>query len=97
MPENHLFFHAPRSHNTIGRICSRKFMHIYACRSRAVHDGHFDTTIKFGKEKISRSQFIARAQDLCLRSIRNILDEEKKQVPDRGSLILSGEVEEVNN
>ena len=73
-----------------------KFKDIYKCRSRAVHDGYVDTTVKFGKEKISRSKFITRAQDLCLRSIRNILDEEKKRVPDWDSLVLNGEVEEQN-
>ena len=72
-----------------------KFKHIYKCRSRAVHDGHVDTTVKFGEKKISRSKFITHAQDLCLRSITKILDEGK--FTDWDSLILGGEVEEVSS
>ena len=65
-----------------------KFKQIYNCRSKAVHAGHVDTTVKFGEEKISRSKFITHAQDLCLRSITKILD--KGKFTDWDSLILGG-------
>ena len=72
-----------------------KFKQIYNCRSKAVHAGLVDSTIKFGKEKIDRSTFITHAQDLCLQSIKQILDEGK--LTDWDSLILSGEIEEAAN
>ena len=72
-----------------------KFKQIYNCRSKAVHAGHVDTTVKFGEEKIGRSKFITHARDLCLRSITKILDEGK--FTDWDSLILGGEVEEVSS
>ena len=72
-----------------------KFKQIYNCRSKAVHAGHVDTTVKFGEEKIGRSKFITHARDLCLRSITKILDEGK--FTDWDSLILRGEVEEVSS
>ena len=72
-----------------------KFKQIYNCRSKAVHAGHVDTTVKFGEENISRSKFITHAQDLCLRSITKILD--KGKFTDWDSLILGGEVEEVSS
>ena len=72
-----------------------KFKQIYKCRSKAVHAGHVDTTVKFGKEKISMSKFITHAQDLCLRSIKKILD--KGKFTDWDSLILGGESEEVSS
>ena len=72
-----------------------KFKQIYKCRSKAVHAGHVDTTVKFGKEKISRSKFITHAQDLCLRSITKILD--KGKFTNWDSLILGGESEEVSS
>ena len=72
-----------------------KFKQIYKCRSKAVHAGHVDTTVKFGKEKISMSKFITHARDLCLRSIKKILD--KGKFTDWDSLILGGESEEVSS
>ena len=72
-----------------------KFKQIYNCRSKAVHAGHVDTTVKFGEEKISRSKFITHAQDLCLRSITKILD--KGKFTNWDSLILGGESEEVSS
>ena len=72
-----------------------KFKQIYRCRSKAVHEGHVDTTVKFGKEKISSSKLITHAQDLCLQSIKNILD--KPAFPDWDSLILGGEKEEADH
>ena len=72
-----------------------QFKDIYACRSRAVHDGHVAETVRFGKEKISRSKFIMHAQDLCLQSITKILEKEK--FTDWDSLILGGEVEAADN
>lgn len=72
-----------------------KFKQIYNCRSKAVHAGLVDTTIRFGEEKIDRPTFIAHAQDLCLQSIKKILDDGK--LTDWDSLILSGEIEEADN
>ena len=72
-----------------------QFKHIYACRSRAVHDGHVAETVRFGEEKISRSKFITHAQDLCLRSITKILG--KGKFTDWDSLILGGEVQAPDN
>ena len=72
-----------------------KFKQIYNCRSKAVHAGLVDTTIKFGGEKIDWRTFIAHAQDLCLQSIKKILDEGK--LTDWDSLILSGEIDEADN
>lgn len=72
-----------------------KFKQIYNCRSKTVHTGLVGTTVKFGKEKIGRSKFITHAQDLCLLSIKKILDEGR--FTDWDSLTLSGEVEEADN
>ena len=69
-----------------------KFKQIYNCRSKAVHAGHVDTTIKFGEEKIGRSKFIMHAQDLCRESILKIMED--GGFPDWDSLILGGESEE---
>ena len=72
-----------------------KFKQIYRCRSKAVHDGNVDMTVKIGVEKISMSKLITHAQDLCLRSITKILD--KGNFTDWDSLIIGGESEEVSS
>ena len=72
-----------------------KFEDIYRCRSNAVHNGQVDEKVRFGGERISRSEFIAQAQDLCRESIMKIIND--GGFPDWDSLILGGNVEEVSN
>ena len=71
----------------------KDFKEIYDWRSKAVHSGKLDQTVKFREDSIPVSDFIERAQDLCRESIIKILDDEK--FPDWNSLILGGEVEHV--
>ena len=68
-----------------------KFKQIYNCRSKAVHSGDLDPTVKFGEERMPISEFIEKAQDLCRESIMKVLENE--QFPDWNDLILGGEVE----
>ena len=63
-----------------------KFKQIYNCRSSAVHSGQVDQTVKFGKKRISVSDFIEKAQDLCRKSIKKILED--GEFPDWDNLIL---------
>ena len=64
----------------------KKFKQIYSGRSKAVHNGKLDQTVKFGEEHIPISEFIQRAQDLCRESILKIL--EAGEFPDWNDLIL---------
>ena len=68
-----------------------KFKQIYNCRSKAVHSGDLDPTVKFGEERIPISEFIEKAQDLCRESIIKIM--KKGRFPNWDSLILDGEAE----
>ncbi len=68
-----------------------KFGHIYRCRSKAVHSGKLEPTVKFGEESVPVSDFIEKAQDLCRQSILKILEDGK--FPDWNSLILGGAAE----
>ena len=72
-----------------------KFRQIYRCRSNAVHHGQLDETARFGEQNIPISGFIAKAQNLCRKSIKKILND--KRFPDRDywdSLIVGGEEEQ---
>ena len=64
----------------------KKFKQIYSGRSKAVHNGKLDQTVKFGEEHIPISEFIQRAQDLCRESIVKIL--EAGEFPEWNDLIL---------
>ena len=66
-----------------------KFEDIYKCRSNAVHGGNVGEKVKFGGEKIGRSEFIHQAQDLCRKSIVKILED--GEFPKWNSLILGGD------
>ena len=72
-----------------------KFKQIYNCRSDAVHSGKLDKPRKFGKESIPVSDFIDRAQDLCRKSIKKILED--GYIPDWDSLLLGGEGEQASS
>ena len=64
-----------------------EFQAIYTLRSRAVHNGELPQRIKIKKgELVPTSEFIPRAQDLCLDSIKKILEDGK--YPDWKSLVL---------
>ena len=73
----------------------KKFGDIYRCRSNAVHNGKLDETIRFGGERIRRSEFIAKAQDLCRQSILKIIED--GEFPDWNSLVLGGEDEQASS
>ena len=68
-----------------------EFKAIYSLRSKAVHNGELPpkVNIKKGEEPIATSEFITRAQNLCLKSIKNIL--KKGEFPDWNNLILGEE------
>ena len=68
-----------------------KFKQIYDHRSNAVHSGKLDEIVKFGKNRIPISEFIAKTQDLCQQSIIKIMED--GQYPDWNDLILGSEVE----
>ena len=64
-----------------------EFKAIYTLRSKAVHNGELPQKIKIRKgESVPTSEFIPRAQDLCLDSIKKILEDRK--YPDWESLVL---------
>ena len=64
-----------------------EFQAIYTLRSRAVHNGELPQRIKIRKgESVATSEFIPRAQNLCLDSIKKILEDGKH--PDWKSLVL---------
>lgn len=64
-----------------------EFKAIYTLRSKAVHNGELPPKIKIRKgELAATSEFIPRAQDLCLDSIKKILEDGK--YPDWKSLVL---------
>ena len=70
----------------------KQFKQIYDCRSDAVHGGELKQRPKFGEERITRSKFIERAQDLCRESIIKILED--GEIPAWDSLLLRGEGEQ---
>ena len=72
-----------------------KFKDIYKYRSNAVHNGQLDETIRFGGERIHRSEFIAEIQDLCRRSIMKILED--NQFPEWDNVVLDGKVEQASS
>ena len=64
-----------------------EFKAIYTLRSKVVHNGELPPRIKIRKGKsVPTSEFIPRAQNLCLDSIKKILEE--KEFPDWNSLVL---------
>ena len=64
-----------------------EFKAIYTLRSKAVHNGELPQKTKIRKgESVATSEFIPRAQDLCLDSIKKILEDGK--YPDWKSLVL---------
>ena len=66
-----------------------EFKAIYTLRSQAVHNGELPPRIKIRKgESVPTSEFIPRAQNLCLKSIKKILEDRK--IPKWESLVLGG-------
>ena len=64
-----------------------EFKAIYTLRSKAVHNGELPPRIRIRKGKsVTTSEFIPRAQDLCLKSIKKILED--GEFPDWKSLVL---------
>lgn len=64
-----------------------EFKAIYSLRSQAVHNGKLPKKIKIRKgESVPTSEFIPRAQNLCLDSIKKILED--GEYPDWKSLVL---------
>lgn len=64
-----------------------EFQAIYTLRSQAVHNGELPKRIKIRKgESVPTSEFIPRAQNLCLDSIKKILED--REYPDWKSLVL---------
>ena len=64
-----------------------EFKAIYTLRSQAVHNGELPKKIKIRKgESVPTSELIPRAQSLCLKSIKKILEDRK--FPDWKSLVL---------
>ena len=64
-----------------------EFKAIYTLRSKAVHNGELPPRIKIRKgESVPTSEFIPRAQNLCLDSIKKILED--RTFPDWKSLVL---------
>ena len=75
----------------------KKIGEIYKWRSSAVHKGTLPKK-KIGKKKKKIpytedevAAFVQRVQDLCRESILKIIEE--KELPDWGSLIMGGEME----
>ena len=66
-----------------------EFKRIYDWRSQAVHQGSLPDEERVNGESVSQSDFIQRAQDLCLMSILRVMRE--GHVPDWDSLILGGD------
>lgn len=67
-----------------------EFKAIYTLRSKAVHNGVLPPKIRIRKgESVPTSKFIPRAQNLCLDSIKKILED--GEYPDWKSLVLGGE------
>ena len=66
-----------------------EFKAIYTLRSRAVHNGELPPKIRIRRgESVLTSEFIPRAQSLCLKSIKKILEDRK--IPKWESLVLGG-------
>ena len=64
-----------------------EFKAIYTLRSKAVHNGELPPNIRIRKgESVATSEFIPRAQNLCLDSIKKILED--GEFPDWKSLVL---------
>ena len=64
-----------------------EFREIYSLRSKAVHNGELPQRAKIRRgESVPMSEFIPRAQDLCLKSIKKILED--GEFPDWKSLVL---------
>ena len=64
-----------------------EFKAIYTLRSKAVHNGELPPKIRIRKgESVATSEFIPRAQNLCLDSIKKILED--REYPDWKSLVL---------
>lgn len=64
-----------------------EFKAIYTLRSQAVHNGELPKKIKIRKgESVPTSELIPRAQNLCLDSIKKILED--REYPDWKSLVL---------
>ena len=64
-----------------------EFGEIYNLRSKAVHNGELPQRAKIRRgESVPMSEFIPRAQDLCLKSIKKILED--GEFPDWKSLVL---------
>ena len=64
-----------------------EFKAIYILRSKAVHNGELPPRIRIRKgESVATSEFIPRAQNLCLDSIKKILED--GEYPDWKSLVL---------
>ena len=64
-----------------------EFREIYNLRSKAVHNGELPQRAKIRRgESVPMSEFIPRAQDLCLKSIKKILED--GEFPDWKSLVL---------
>ena len=66
-----------------------EFKRIYDWRSHAVHQGSLPDEARVHGESVSQSDFIQRAQDLCLMSILKVM--RVGHVPDRDDLILGGD------
>jgi hypothetical protein len=63
-----------------------EFKEIYRWRSIAVHEGSLPASPKIQGEPLSQSDFIERAQDLCLKSILQIMND--GHFPDWDDLVL---------
>ena len=64
-----------------------EFKAIYTLRSQAAHNGELPERIKIRKgESVPTAEFIPRAQSVCLKSIKKILEDGK--IPDWESLVL---------
>ena len=66
-----------------------EFKEIYRWRSVAVHEGSLPREARILGESFAQSNFIERAQDLCLESILKMMCE--GQMPDWNNLILGGD------
>ena len=73
----------------------KQLKQIYDHRSKAVHSGQPDPPVKFGEDEVSISEFIARARDVCRKSIMKVLYD--RRFPDWNSLILGSEEEQISN
>ncbi len=63
-----------------------EFKAIYKCRSTGVHEGYLKDTVTVNGETIPIHQFIERTQELCQRSITELLED--GEYPDWNDLIL---------